>query len=77
MSYVSDPGKFAVAVVPSDVTVLTPTRKLWIGAIGNLTVRMYGDGQVVTFSNLPVGWADLQVTQVMAATTAGSIVAVW
>lgn len=77
MSYVSDPGKFAVAVTASDVTVLTPTRALWIGVTGNLTVKMAGDGSLVTFSNVPVGIFPIQVTQVRAATTAASIVALW
>jgi hypothetical protein len=77
MSYVSDPGKFAAAVVPSDATVLAPTRALWIGSIGNLTVTMAGDGATVTFLNLPVGIFPIQVTKVLAATTAGAIVAMW
>jgi hypothetical protein len=75
MSYVSDPGKFAVAVVPSDATVLDPTRALWIGGTGNLSVVMAGDGATVVFSNVPVGIFPIQVTKVLAATTATSIVA--
>jgi len=76
MSYVSDPGKFAVAVVPSDATVLDPTRALWIGGTGNLSVVMVGDGATVLFSNVPVGIFPIQVTKVLATgTTATSIVA--
>jgi hypothetical protein len=75
MSYVSDPGKFAVAVTKSDATTLLPTRALYIGVTGNLTVTMYGDGAIVEFLNVPVGIFPIQVTQVRAATTASSIVA--
>ena len=77
MSYVSDPGKFAAAVTKSDVTVLTPTRALYIGVAGNVTVRMYGDGAIVEFPNVPIGIFPVQCTQVRAATAAGSIVALW
>lgn len=77
MSYVSDPGKFAAVVVASDATVLSPTRYLWIGVTGNLTLKMAGDGAIVQFLNVPVGMFPVQCTQVRAATTAGSIVAVW
>jgi hypothetical protein len=77
MSHESDPGKFAAVVVASDVTVLGPTRELWIGVAGNLTLKMAGDGAIVQFLNVPVGLFRIQCTQVRAATTAGSIVAVW
>lgn len=77
MSHESDPGKFAAVVAKSDVTVLPPTRELWIGVTGNLTLKMVGDGAVVEFLNVPVGRFPIQCTQVRAATTAGSIVAVW
>lgn len=78
MSYVSDPGKFAVAVTPSDATVLTPTRALYIGSTGALTVKMAGDGAIVAFAAVPVGIFPIQVTQVRATgTVASSIVALW
>ncbi len=77
MSYVSDPGKFAAAVTKSDATVLTPTRALYIGVTGALTVKMAGDGAIVEFLNVPVGIFPIQVTQVRAATVASSIVALW
>jgi len=78
MSYTSDPGKFAAAVTPSDVTVLTPTRALWIGGAGNITVKMLGDGATVLFSNLPVGIFPIQVIQVLSTgTTATAITALW
>ena len=40
-------------------------------------LKMVGDGAVVEFLNVPVGRFPIQCTQVRAATTAGSIVAVW
>jgi hypothetical protein len=78
MSHVSDPSLHAVAVTPSDVTVLTPTRGLYIGTTGNVTVRMYGSQNNVTFTTVPVGFMPLQVDQVRATgTTASNIVALW
>lgn len=76
MSHVSDPSKYAVAVTPSDSTNLTPTRGLYIGTSGNLSVTM--NGQIVAFANVPVGILPIEVTRVRSTgTTAGSIVALW
>ena len=77
MSHESDPGKFAAVVTASDATVLPPTRYLWVGVAGHLTLEMVGDGAIVQFLNVPVGMFPVQCTQVRAVTTAGSIVAVW
>lgn len=67
----------AVAVVKSDVTVIPATRGLYIGATGNLVVTM-ADGQTpITFNSVPVGIFPIQVTQVLNATTASSIVALY
>lgn len=77
MSNVSDPARFAVAVVPSDVTVLSPTRGLWIGTAGSVEVRMFEKQNIVTFANVPVGMLPIQVDQVRAATGALDIVAVF
>lgn len=77
MSYVSDPAKYAVAVTPSDVTVLTPTRGLYIGVAGDLEVRMAAQQNVITLQNVPVGLLPIQVDQVRAATAATDIVALW
>lgn len=76
MSHVSDPAKYAVAVTPSDSTVLNPTRSLYIGVSGNLSVVI--NGQTVAFANVPVGILPVEVTRVRATgTTASSIVALW
>ena len=76
--YISAPIAFAAAVTPNDATPVGPTRAIYVGTTGNLTVRMYGDSNsVVTFNNVPVGWHSIQCDRVMAATTAGNIVAGW
>lgn len=78
MSYTSDPAGFATAVTPSDITVLTPTRGLYIGSAGHVVVQMYGSDNTVTFSNVPVGILPVRVTKVLATGTGASdIVALW
>lgn len=72
----SSPAYNAVAVTPSDSTVLFTTRALYIGVTGNLTVTM-SDGVDVVFANVPVGIFPIQVKKVKAATTASSIVALY
>lgn len=79
MSNVGDPGKYAAAVTPSDVTNLSaPTRALYIGsAAGTLSVEMYGGGTVV-FTAVPIGILPIQVTRVNATgTSSTNIVALW
>jgi hypothetical protein len=75
MSHVSDPALYAAAVTPSDATILTPTRALYIGTSGDLTVEQRNG--VITYSNVPVGIFPIEVTRVLAATTAGNICAMW
>ena len=67
----------ALAVTPSDSTILPTTRALYVGTTGNLSVVMADDGNTVLFSNVPVGIFPIQVIQVLAATTASNIVALW
>jgi hypothetical protein len=67
----------AAAVTISDATVIPVTRALYIGGTGNLTVRMAEDGNTVLFSNVPVGIFPIQVDQVLNATTATDIVALY
>lgn len=70
------PGHSAVPVVPSDATILIPTRALYVGTTGNITAKMAGNDATVLFSNVPVGILPIQVTQVLATgTTATNIVA--
>jgi len=67
----------ALAVTPSDSTILPTTRALYVGVTGNLSVVMADDENTVVFSNVPVGIFPIQVSKVLAATTASSIVALW
>jgi hypothetical protein len=68
----------AFPITESDVAeVSPPTRGLYIGGEGNITVVMAGGGDPVEFVGLAVGVIHpLQVRKVMAATTATSIVGV-
>jgi hypothetical protein len=65
----------AVAVTPSDVTVIPVTRSLYVGTGGTLVVRM-SSGNSATFTNVPVGVLPVQVDQVLSTgTTATGILA--
>lgn len=66
----------AIAVTPSDATILQTTRGLYIGTTGTVVVRMT-DGVIATFNTVPVGILQVQVTQVMAATAASNILALY
>lgn len=63
-------------VVKSNTTVIPMTRALWIGSEGDVTAR-FEDGEVGTLKNVPAGILPVRVSQVMAATTAGEIVALY
>ena len=78
MSYVGDPAGNA-AVTPDDGTVFTePSRALYVGGTGTLTVRTYPGGQVVQFTAVPIGILPLRVDKVLATgTSATSIVKLW
>jgi len=66
----------AFAVTPSDSTVIPTTRALYVGVGGDIVVTMSDDQNIVTFVAVPGGSIlPVQVTQVRAATTATSIVA--
>lgn len=70
------PADSGFAVTPSDVTVFTqPTRSLWIGGAGAVTVRMAGDGSLLTFGAVPAGTElKIRVDKVMAAGTAATLI---
>ena len=72
-----DSYRGAFAVTPSDSTDLSQVRGLYIGGAGDLAVRMRDTPTVtVTFKAPPVGTLlPLNVTRVMAATTATLIIA--
>lgn len=67
-----------VAVTKSDSTVLSPTRALWVGGAGDLSVIFAGDTAAVTIAGVLAGTLlPFQVTKVMAATTATNVVALY
>ena len=69
----------ATAVVTSDTNIYAqPTRGLYVGGSGNLTVDMADGGVAVTFVGVQGGTIlPIQVTRVYVATTATSIVALY
>lgn len=70
------PARSVAAVTPSDSTDLTGCRALWVGASGNLVVKGVDNASAVTIV-IPTGGVLIPIfaSRVMAATTAGSVVA--
>lgn len=67
----------AVAITPSDATVIPATRAIYIGVTGNLTVRM-ASGRNATFANVPVGVFPVQADMVLSTgTTATTMIAMY
>ena len=67
----------AVAVTPSDATIIPTTRALWVGVAGNVAVRM-ANGTTATFTGAPVGVLPVQVDKVLStATTATTMLALY
>jgi hypothetical protein len=67
----------AVAVTKNDSTVFPTTRSLFIGAAGDVAVRM-ASGATLTFSNVAAGIFPVQVDKVLSTgTTATGIVALY
>jgi hypothetical protein len=65
------PATHGFAITPSDTTVLSATRAVYVGGTGNLVVIMNADTVAVTFSAVPAGtYLDISVTKVMASTSA-------
>jgi len=77
MSNVSDPAVYGAAVTPSNsVNLAAPTRSLYVGTTGNISVEML-NGTVV-FTGVAVGILPIQCTRVNSTgTTASNIVALW
>lgn len=78
MEVITKPYRGGVAVTKSDTTVLAPTRGLWVGGAGNLTVD-FADGTTDVLLTAPnVGTIyPISVVKVKAATTATVIVALY
>ena len=71
------PAVKATAVTASDVTVLAPTRALYIGTAGNLNVTM-ADGAAALLTNVGSGIFPISVTKVLStSTTATGILAMY
>lgn len=78
MSHVSDPGKFAAAIIPSDVTNLTAvTRAIYVGSAGGNIVAII-NGTAITFVAVPIGILPIQASRINATgTTSTNLVALW
>jgi hypothetical protein len=59
----------AATITPSDATVIPPTRAIYVGVTGDITVRMAGNGANQTFANVPVGVFPIQVDMVLSTGT--------
>jgi hypothetical protein len=69
-----NPARYAVAVTPSDATVLNTTKALYVGGLGNVAVTMAGGGDV-TFNAVPVGTIlPIAVTKVLATGTTATLI---
>lgn len=75
----TSPYNDGAAVTPSDSTDLVNiTRALYVGSQGNLTVRMAGSGNDVTFYMDKHDLLPIRVVRVLATgTTCSNIVALW
>lgn len=72
------PAVRAAAVTPSDSTVLNYPRSLYIGGGGDVVVLLRDDTTPVTFAGVGGGSIlPIEVTKVLVATTATSILALW
>lgn len=67
----------AVAVTKSDATIIPTTRALYVGVTGDVVVTMAAGTTPVTFKAVPVGVLPIQVTQVLNATAATDILALY
>jgi hypothetical protein len=74
----SSPATDGVAVTPSDSTVLTTTRAIFVGGAGNLAVVM-ASGNSLTLTGVTAGsLLPMRVTKVKSTgTTATNIAALW
>lgn len=67
---------FAEAITPADTDLSELTSSIYIGAAGDLKVKLAGSGQIVTYVGMLAGvFYPIRASQIMADTTAGSIVA--
>lgn len=70
-----DSYRGAAAVTPSDSTVLSGVRGLYIGGAGDVAVVMQDTSTAVTFKAVPVGtFMDIQVEKVMSTNTTATLI---
>jgi hypothetical protein len=70
----------AAVVIPSDTVNLDfPTRFLWVGGAGNVSVEMEGSGSAIVLEGITAGtMLPIRVKRVnVTGTTATKIVALW
>ena len=79
MSMMQDPAARAAAVSPSDSTVLSGVRGLYVGGAGNVALKTKASDTAVTFTGVLAGSIlPVRATQVMSTnTTATNIVALY
>ena len=79
MALMQDPASGAATITPSDTTILSGVRGLYIGTGGGAVAVTMRSGQVVTFPAVPAGtFMPIRVTKVMETNTdATSIVALF
>jgi hypothetical protein len=77
-SATTQPAGNALSVTPANTDLGIISRAIYIGDTGDLTVKMAGSGNIVLFKNVGSGsLLPIRVTQVLSATTAANIVALY
>jgi hypothetical protein len=73
------PSSKAVAITKSDSTDLTGVKQIYVGGTGTVVVRLTRAPTTdITFAAVPVGTVlKLNVTRVMAATTATNLIGLY
>lgn len=66
------------AITANDTTTFAPTRAVYVGVTGDLTVQHVAGGASVLYSNVPVGVFPVSVVRVMSTgTTASGLVGMY
>lgn len=69
------PGRNAATVTPSDSVDLTyPSRALWVGGVGNISVEMLDGGTQVFEGVIAGSLLPLQVTRVNSTDTTATLI---
>lgn len=72
-----DSASYGAAIAPSDSTIIPPTRGIYVGGTGNVVIKDMA-GNIVTYNAVPAGVVlPVQCTQVLAASTATLMTAMW